>query len=452
MSISESVAGTWRPLSTRLDETGHLVTGLLGMNLTQFTQVAMLPQGGFQAFLRASSEDRHRLLQQLFRTGRFEQVERWLRERRLSLHHAGEEHRRTVDSLAHRVSETAGVPLPQGPDPGDTDTVGPDVADPVGWAAALATATNELASAHGAALAGQAAAEGAARQALEAARSLAEDRARHAAAATERAGLNGRADEVARLRERIDRAVRARPVRPLLRVVSGSRRAHEQALAAERRHRGAVAPLLDAPDDEPAGPSVERLRAETMQATAAVRALLPREAERAALTGQREALLAERQPLAAQVAELTATTMALPEELARLRAARADAADAAARLPEAGAAVAAATERVVACRRLHAVRNDLVAAQLDLNTVVTLSLGLAEELVALHQARVEGMAAEIAHGLAVAGGSCPVCGSEHHPHLAQPAPDAPDAADERAAAQAPRRRRARAARPGRARP
>ena len=83
--ISERVDGAWVPLSTRLDETGHLVTALVGMNLTQFTQVAMLPQGRFQAFLRASSEDRHRLLQQLFRTERFEQVERWLRDRRLDL-------------------------------------------------------------------------------------------------------------------------------------------------------------------------------------------------------------------------------------------------------------------------------------------------------------------------------------------------------------------------------
>ena len=35
----------------------------------------MLPQGRFQAFLRAVSEDRHRCSQQLFRTERFEQVE-----------------------------------------------------------------------------------------------------------------------------------------------------------------------------------------------------------------------------------------------------------------------------------------------------------------------------------------------------------------------------------------
>ena len=38
----------------------------------------------------------------------------------------------------------------------------------------------------------------------------------------------------------------------------------------------------------------------------------------------------------------------------------------------------------------------------------------------------------IAGRLAVGGGSCPVCGSEHHPHLATSAVDAPDAAAEKA--------------------
>ena len=73
-------AEAWHPLSTRLDETGHLVTRLVGMTLPQFCQVALLPQGRFQAFLRARSDERHALLQQVFQTGRFDSVERWLRE------------------------------------------------------------------------------------------------------------------------------------------------------------------------------------------------------------------------------------------------------------------------------------------------------------------------------------------------------------------------------------
>ena len=83
--VSERVDGAWTTRSTRLDETGHLVGDLVGLNLDQFCQVAMLPQGQFQAFLRARSEDRHKVLQQLFRTSRFEDVEKWLRERRFAL-------------------------------------------------------------------------------------------------------------------------------------------------------------------------------------------------------------------------------------------------------------------------------------------------------------------------------------------------------------------------------
>jgi exonuclease SbcC len=78
--VEERRGGDWSALTNRLDDAGLLVGDLLGMTATQFTQVAMLPQGRFQAFLRASSTERHAVLQRLFRTDRFEQVERWLVE------------------------------------------------------------------------------------------------------------------------------------------------------------------------------------------------------------------------------------------------------------------------------------------------------------------------------------------------------------------------------------
>ena len=103
-----------------------------------------------------------------------------------------------------------------------------------------------------------------------------------------------------------------------------------------------------------------------------------------------------------------------------------------ARLASEQAACDDARRRLDACRHLQAVRNDLVSAQLDLNAVVSSRLRLVEELVTLQQTRLDGMAAEIAGRLAVGGGSCPVCGSEHHPHLATAAVDAPDAMAEKA--------------------
>ena len=83
----------------------------------------MLPQGRFQAFLRARSEERHRLLQQLFRTERFEQSSRWLRERRIALH-ARRRPRRTVAELvigsARPAASDAGRPTPSPPPTGAT--------------------------------------------------------------------------------------------------------------------------------------------------------------------------------------------------------------------------------------------------------------------------------------------------------------------------------------------
>ena len=69
----------------------------------------MLPQGRFQAFLRARSEERHALLQQLFRTA-FDHVERWLREHRVSVRRASEPHATAVAGLVSRLSETADRP------------------------------------------------------------------------------------------------------------------------------------------------------------------------------------------------------------------------------------------------------------------------------------------------------------------------------------------------------
>ena len=114
------------------------------MTLTQFTQVAMLPQGRFQAFLRARSDERHKLLQQLFRTGRFEDVEGWLRERRKDLRARSAQVQETVADLASRVSETALCDVPD-PDTWDAELLPWAVAARTGAAADLTAVTEVLA-------------------------------------------------------------------------------------------------------------------------------------------------------------------------------------------------------------------------------------------------------------------------------------------------------------------
>ncbi|MCC3290605.1 AAA family ATPase [Arthrobacter sp. zg-Y1110] len=77
--LSEFVDGAWVQKSSRNDEASAEITELLGMNRDQFTRVVMLPQGDFAAFLRADAASREQLLQQLFGTSRFEDIERRLK-------------------------------------------------------------------------------------------------------------------------------------------------------------------------------------------------------------------------------------------------------------------------------------------------------------------------------------------------------------------------------------
>ena len=124
--VEEHRPDGWVALTNRLDEAGHLVTGLLGMTCTQFTQVAMLPQGRFQAFLRATSAERHAVLQRLFRTHRFEEVERWLVERRLDLGRRCREHHDVVAGVLNRLQEAAAVGAPTEWDAHDLDPAAAD--------------------------------------------------------------------------------------------------------------------------------------------------------------------------------------------------------------------------------------------------------------------------------------------------------------------------------------
>ncbi len=74
--LSERIGADWVQRSARNDEAGLELQTLLGMDKEQFTKVVMLPQGEFAAFLRADAKPRRELLQRLFSTTRFEELER----------------------------------------------------------------------------------------------------------------------------------------------------------------------------------------------------------------------------------------------------------------------------------------------------------------------------------------------------------------------------------------
>jgi DNA repair protein SbcC/Rad50 len=367
VTIAERVNGAWVTHSTRLDETGHLISRLLGMNVAQFTQVAMLPQGRFQAFLRARSDERHRLLQQLFRTGRFEDVERWLRERRLDLRRRADAARETVADLVSRVSETTGLEAP--------DDVAPDE-----WARALSASAAGSCARTAAAATEAGEAEAAARTGLEAARALHERRARLATATAEQQRLAAAADEQVATVRRLDDARRATAVVPLHQVAVRSRKARSAAQTVVSRLEVADRVRLEA-----------ALR-DAVDSAARARALQPRVDRLAALRAEETALRARRARLASTAARALADARTLVTEL---------------------------TAQVATARVAHDVARE---ATLQART----------HALDVREARLQGMAAEMAGGLVV-GDSCPVCGSCDHPHRAAPADGAPDEAAERAA-------------------
>ena len=249
----------------------------------------MLPQGRFQAFLRSSSEDRHRLLQQLFRTERFEQVESWLRDRRLALHRRSQEHERAVSGLVHRVSETAEASLPAAE------------ASPLPWSAELTSSAHDLAGALAAALPALRVAEQTARGELDAARAAAEQRSRYAAAARERDALLARDAEIERPTgpRRAGRSGPGRPA-PAPDRGRGPRRARRGG-ARVRPVTGRRPPtLLGLAPEALADDAVPGLLAAAVDAAAAARALLPRERERATTTARLTTARAERDAVAAR--------------------------------------------------------------------------------------------------------------------------------------------------------
>ncbi|KAB8185034.1 AAA family ATPase [Microbispora catharanthi] len=153
------------------------------------------------------------------------------------------------------------------------------------------------------------------------------------------------------------------------------------------------------------------------------------------VTGQAARLDAELARLAEDEVRALAAQAELPESLAgaeeRLRGLR----DMAARVPALEAAAHMAGERLEAARLRDALTADLERAEHDRRAAVDLAQERRDRLQEVRQARIDGMAAELAAAL-VAGAPCAVCGATEHPRPAAPAGRAATADDEQAAQEA----------------
>ena len=411
--LAERRDGDWVTLTTRLDEAGHLTCDLLGMTLTQFTQVALLPQGRFQSFLRARSEERKELLQRLFRTERFTDVERWLRDHRLGLRRRSEGLNQRVADAVSRISEATETPLPADWDLGDLSVPAGEGALE-SWVEGIEKVLHDEHVAMCAAAAEAVSLEADARTALEEARTLAERRQRHDEAAAEHAELAAEAQDVARASSRLEAAQRAAAVAPVRGVAERARQHHERCAATV-----------------PAGADLASARAHHRELTRradAARALLPQERRRAEVASmlgrtrrEHEGLVSELDELTERVAEHPRICEALRGDLEAARTA--------------AAAVPALAARIAAYVDVDRLTVEVAEATEAYAVARTQALEARERALDVRQARLESMAAELAGGLAV-GACCPVCGSAEHPHKAAAITEAPDADAEKAAQRA----------------
>ncbi len=414
--------GEWQPLSTRLDETGHLVTRLVGMTLTQFCQVAMLPQGRFQAFLRARSEDRHALLQQVFQTGRFDDIERWLRERRVELRRTSQQHEGVVADLVSRVSEVAG-----GSAPDDWP------ADPDGlraWIGEVTTSAVNASVAQTLLVDAASSAEIAASEASAAGTELAGRRSTYAAARRARAGLDAATPAHDTRVDRVAQAHRAAGVRPLHELAVSARTEVRELDLLSRAARETLAEMLGVTSiDDQEIAEHQRTATSTLTEIARVR---PFRRQASDLERQLVRLTRSRDEAGAELLRVQTRAEEIPQVLAalepRLQAARESKA-----LAEALTAdLEVLRARTRAARTAESLTTQLMSASQALVEATQARLLARETLVEIREQRLDGMAAEIAGKLAV-GADCPVCGSADHPHPAKPAPGAPDEATEREA-------------------
>ncbi|HEY8482268.1 MAG TPA: SMC family ATPase [Spirillospora sp.] len=417
--VEELENGSWTGLTTRLDEAGDLISGLLGMTAVQFCQVAMLPQGEFAGFLRAGADERRRVLERLFATEVFTEVEKWLAERRAATGREAAELAARAFSIAGRVAEVTGaapprgerpaVPAPRRPESGPEPSADTELLP--AWAAELAAehedvhaVTEELRREAETAL-------DAARDALEQARTLAERQRLHAEALARRAALRERAEEKSRMAARLDAAARADRVVPLVHAV---RTRHEEARQARRRadrQRAAVAALLPPNAPEDVLLKAERARRDEIATLEEARGRAARlrkiAQERDDLAGELRRLEQEEARVAAALAELPGVVQSRRAELDAARAA-------AAGLPAAEAAVREAAQRLDAAHRRDRLEHRLAEAEDAYRAAVDTAQAARQHVLDLRQARLDGMASVLAGELRD-GEPCRVCGSTEHP-------------------------------------
>lgn len=442
-------------MSSRLDEVGLEVQRIIGLDRAQFVQTVVLPQGEFAGFLRANPEDRRGLLQKVFGTEVYEQLQQRLERMRAEVGRAADDARQAVgQATAHFLgaadidgdagqelrcaAERAEALLPgraevpaagvgESAGAGGTDGGGPEVGGPDGGTLLSlvrrhVTVADEAAEVAAVNAGTAAAVRVAAQRDLDAARATAAVLRRRTQLRVELADLLGGVDQHQADRATREAAQRARVVLPLVlateRALADADAARDR--AARCRH-GAPVDLQDLVDEDTdlsvqrKTLTVERDRCTAVRATldrlVALEETLPRRRREVGSAEQALARLGER------VDRLTAERAERPDQRAVLVADLAAATQTASGLAAAEHVVAAVQDQLTAAQDVVALTRQVTSAQEQLTDALTASRAAGERLAELQQARIRGIAGELAAGL-VTGEPCVVCGGTEHPRPA----------------------------------
>ncbi len=407
--------GTWESKSTRIGEVDAEIENLMGMSAAQFFQVVLLPQGEFAKFLRADAKEKESLLQKLFSTDRFRQVEDWLADRRRATDKEVAAADADLARLVAQLAQAAGTAVPSSaavldsPElaeqlvmagrltstaspamPGGVASGGSAAAWQATWAAALrakAAAERDTAAALVDARKADLEASLAARRQAE---QLADRQRRRSDAMRRQAELDAAAPEIEQVRSAASEHMRA---------VGAA--AADDGVGARAAHAAESAALHAAGQEQQAQVGrLEALRAVARQANV-------EDATAAAARGRADELSDDLE--LARVDALRRQAVRSQTEQSRGAASRAAVA-----LPVAQAQANAARQIAGDCATLateHAKRSELRETHLTAREQAVAAQAAA---LRVREARIDGMRAELAAQM-TDGSPCPVCGSLDHP-------------------------------------
>ena len=455
--LEEADGTAWRAVSTRAGEADDEIKDLMGMSAEQFYQVVLLPQGQFAQFLHAPADKRAELLEKLFGTDRFGQVEDWLAERRRSTARALADAEVEIKTLTARVAQVAGPsavlpgdpaaapdPLAAAPDPlaaapdavpdpdalpapdaaPDPDALpapdavpDPDALPDPGWAPRLAQVAAAEADAGQAEVQARRAELDQAQDRQRDAERLADRQRRRAEALRVRDELAAAEPAVDELHRELAAATRAAEAAGALGEAERADDAFTRARTEQDRTRIRVNVLACA--DARAGAAELRAAGQEHQARLGrLDALRTLDRQAAEEDENAKTARATASALTAQLGDAEAMLTGRQRQRPELVAQRDQARQAGQDLP--GQAAAADT-----CRRAAEDASALVTARVDARrqedayfAARLRTSDLRDEASRLREARIDGMRAELAATL-VDGAPCPVCGSLDHPELCE---------------------------------